>query len=43
MVSQIARYDGHADWYDETFSAFLNKEVEAFLREFLATGGAKSA
>jgi SAM-dependent methyltransferase len=34
----IARYDGHADWYDETFSAFVNEEEEAFLRECLATG-----
>ena len=25
----IARYDGHSEWYDETFSAFHNKDEEA--------------
>ncbi len=35
----IARYDGHAQWYDETFSASLNPEEEAFLREALGPGG----
>jgi len=38
VVSQIARYDGHAEWYDETFSAFHNEEEEAFLRECLGAG-----
>ena len=38
MRSQIARYDGHADWYDETFSARLNEEEESFLRECLGAG-----
>ena len=38
VVSQIARYDGHAEWYDETFSAFHNEEEEAFLRECLGVG-----
>jgi SAM-dependent methyltransferase len=36
--SQIARYDGHAEWYDETFSAHLNEEEESFLRDCLGTG-----
>jgi ubiquinone/menaquinone biosynthesis C-methylase UbiE len=35
----IARYDGHAQWYDETLSAILNPEEEAFLREALGPGG----
>jgi SAM-dependent methyltransferase len=34
----IARYDGHAKWYDETFSAKVNAEEESFLRECLGTG-----
>ncbi len=41
-MSQVARYDGHADWYDETFSAFRHDEEEAFLREFLGTGGGQT-
>jgi ubiquinone/menaquinone biosynthesis C-methylase UbiE len=32
-----ARYDGHAGWYDETFSAPRDEE-EAFLTEFLGAG-----
>ena len=39
--ARTARYDGHAEWYDETFSARLNEEEESFLREFLGTGGGK--
>jgi SAM-dependent methyltransferase len=35
---QIPRYDGHAEWYDETFSARLNEEEESFLRDCLGTG-----
>lgn len=35
----IARYDGHAQWYDETFSVRLNEEEEAFLTECLGAGG----
>jgi SAM-dependent methyltransferase len=35
----IARYDGHAQWYDETFSARLDEEQEAFLTEGLGRGG----
>ena len=31
MRSGIARYDGHADWYDETFSACLHAEEESFV------------
>jgi ubiquinone/menaquinone biosynthesis C-methylase UbiE len=38
MMSGIARYDGHAEWYDQTFSAFLNEEEVSFLRECLGTG-----
>ena len=34
----IARYDGHSEWYDETFSAFHNKDEEAWLRECLGPG-----
>lgn len=34
----IARYDGHAPWYDETFSASLNEEELSVLREWLGTG-----
>jgi hypothetical protein len=26
----IARYDGNAEWYDETFSAFHNEDEEAW-------------
>ena len=35
----IARYDGHADWYDETFSAFHTEAAESWLRECLGPGG----
>jgi len=35
----IARYDGHSDWYDETFSASHAEEQEAWFREFLGVGG----
>jgi ubiquinone/menaquinone biosynthesis C-methylase UbiE len=34
-----ARYDGNADWYDETFSAFHHEDEEAWLRECLGPGG----
>jgi SAM-dependent methyltransferase len=34
----IARYDGHAQWYDETFSASLFGEEESFLAECLGHG-----
>jgi ubiquinone/menaquinone biosynthesis C-methylase UbiE len=40
-MSGIARYDGHAEWYDQTFGAFLNEEEESFLRECLGTGGGR--
>ena len=39
MRSGIARYDGHADWYDETFSASVHEEQTSFLRESLGQGG----
>jgi len=35
---QTARYDGHAEWYDETFPALLNDDEESFLRECLGVG-----
>lgn len=38
MRPGIARYDGHAQWYDETFSVSLNEEEVAFLRESLGAG-----
>jgi ubiquinone/menaquinone biosynthesis C-methylase UbiE len=38
MRPGIARYDGHSDWYDETFSAF-HGEQESWLRECLGDGG----
>jgi SAM-dependent methyltransferase len=34
----IARYDGHAEWYDETFSAFHTEDAESWLRECLGPG-----
>ena len=39
MTSAGARYDGHFDWYDETFSAFGTKEEAEFLRQHLGAGG----
>jgi SAM-dependent methyltransferase len=33
-----ARYDGHSEWYDETFGAFSYEEETAFLRERLGAG-----
>jgi SAM-dependent methyltransferase len=36
---EIARYDGHSDWYNETFSAFRNEDEEVWLRECLGPGG----
>ena len=38
-MTGIARYDGHAEWYDETFSGVGHPEEEAFLRECLGDGG----
>jgi ubiquinone/menaquinone biosynthesis C-methylase UbiE len=39
MNSEAARYDGNADWYDETFSAFHPAEEElAFLEQALGIG-----
>jgi SAM-dependent methyltransferase len=35
---QTARYDGHAEWYDESFPALLNEDEESFLRECLGAG-----
>jgi SAM-dependent methyltransferase len=35
---EIARYDGHAEWYDETFPASVSEEHESFLRGFLGAG-----
>jgi SAM-dependent methyltransferase len=33
-----ARYDGHAQWYEETFSDLRNLDEERFLRHHLGTG-----
>jgi SAM-dependent methyltransferase len=33
-----ARYDGHAEWYDETFVAPHHEEEESFLTEWLGVG-----
>jgi SAM-dependent methyltransferase len=39
MTSGSARYDGHSEWYDQTFSAFHPPREElAFLREALGSG-----
>ena len=35
----IARYDGNAEWYDETFSAFHTEAAESWFRECLGPGG----
>jgi SAM-dependent methyltransferase len=34
----IARYDGNAEWYDETFSAFHTEAAESWFRECLGPG-----
>jgi SAM-dependent methyltransferase len=39
MRPGIARYDGHSEWYDESFSAFHLEEQESWLRECLGNGG----
>ena len=39
MGPGIARYDGHAEWYDETFSAFHTEAAESWFRECLGPGG----
>jgi len=39
MRPGIARYDGHAEWYDETFSAFHTEAAESWFRECLGPGG----
>ena len=36
-----ARYDGHAQWYEETFSDLRNPDEERFLRHHLGTGGGR--
>jgi SAM-dependent methyltransferase len=40
--SGSARYDGHAEWYDQTFSASLGEEEESFLRDRLGPGGGQT-
>ena len=35
----MARYDGNAEWYDETFSAFHTEAAESWFRECLGPGG----
>ena len=42
MRSRRARYDGHAEWYDETFSASLGEDEVSFLREWLGPGGGQT-
>src|SRR5947207_15545530 len=39
MRPGIARYDGHSDWYDASFSAFHLEEQESWFRECLGIGG----
>jgi len=39
VTSGIARYDGHGQWYEQTFGTVLHEEEESFLREFLGPGG----
>jgi SAM-dependent methyltransferase len=38
VESAGARYDGHSQWYDETFGAFDTDEETAFLRRCLGAG-----
>lgn len=38
MRPEISRYDGHAEWYEETFSASVSEEQESFLRAGLGEG-----
>ena len=39
MISGATRYDGHAEWYDQTFSVFHPPREElAFLQQALGTG-----
>ena len=35
----MARYDGNAEWYDETFSAFHTEAAESWFQECLGPGG----
>jgi SAM-dependent methyltransferase len=39
VTSPRARYDGHAEWYDETFSVSLHENEVSFLTEWLGPGG----
>jgi len=39
VKSASARYDGHADWYDEHFSAASTEAETRYLRESLGAGG----
>jgi SAM-dependent methyltransferase len=39
MRPGTARYDGHSDWYEESFSAFHLEEQESWFRECLGHGG----
>ena len=38
MAPAVARYDGHADWYDEVFSAFASGEDAVYVRQALGPG-----
>jgi ubiquinone/menaquinone biosynthesis C-methylase UbiE len=42
VKSPRARYDGHAEWYDETFSVSLNEDEVSFVREWLGPGGGQA-
>jgi SAM-dependent methyltransferase len=35
---ETPRYDGHAEWYDETFPALVSERQESFLRDCLGAG-----
>src|SRR6266567_2068784 len=38
MKSVGARYDGHSEWYDQTFSGYFTEEEAEFLRHSLGAG-----
>lgn len=38
-ASRLARYDGHAEWYEQTSSAYDRSEDEEFLARHLGTSG----
>jgi SAM-dependent methyltransferase len=38
VAPPVARYDGHADWYDEVFSAFASGEDAVYVRQAIGPG-----